>query len=97
MLPLRPHDKRPLINWTHLQSSRPSEDDLAKWFERWPDANIGIVTGEISNLIVLDVDPKHGGDVALVRLERRYRPLPITVEAITGGGGSHFYFPYLVF
>jgi hypothetical protein len=35
-------------------------------------ANIGIVTGEISNLIVLDIDPKHGGDATLERLERRF-------------------------
>lgn len=93
-LPLRPRDKRPLIPWAHLQNKRPSEDDIAEWFRRWPDANIGIVTGEVSNLIVLDVDPKHGGDVALERLERRYRPLPITVEAITGGGGRHLYFTH---
>ncbi len=94
VLPLRPHDKRPLIPWTHLQTSRPSENDIDEWFERWPDANIGIVTGEISNLVVLDVDPKHGGDAALAHLEQRYRPLPITIEAITGGGGWHFYFAH---
>lgn len=94
VLPLRPRDKRPLIDWTHLQSSRPSEHDLAEWFQRWPDANIGIVTGETSNLVVLDVDPKHGGDETLMRLERRHRPLPITMKAITGGGGSHFYFTH---
>ncbi len=93
-MPLRPRDKRPLIPWTHLQTSRPSENDIDEWFERWPDANIGIVTGEISNLVVLDVDPKHGGDAALAHLEQRYRPLPITIEAITGGGGWHFYFAH---
>jgi hypothetical protein len=92
VLPLRPRDKRPLIAWEHLQTARPSEDDIAQWFRRWPDANIGIVTGEISNLIVLDVDPKHGGDAALERLEKRFRPLSATVEAITGGGGRHLYF-----
>lgn len=94
VLPLRPRDKRPLAAWQNLQNERPSEDDIAEWFQRWPDANIGIVTGEISNLIVLDVDPKHGGDVALERLERRHRPLSATVEAITGGGGRHFYFTH---
>jgi len=94
VLPLRPPDKRPLIPWGYLQNERPSEDDIAEWFRRWPHANIGIVTGEISNLIVLDVDPKHGGDTALERLERRYRPLSATVEAVTGGGGRHLYFAH---
>jgi hypothetical protein len=94
VLPLRPRDKRPLIPWAHLQNERPSKDDIAEWFRRWPAANIGIVTGEISNLIVLDVDPKHGGDAALERLERKYGPLSATVEAATGGGGRHLYFAH---
>lgn len=94
VLPLRPRDKRPLILWEHLSSERPSEADVDAWFRRWPDANIGIVTGEISNLVVLDVDPKHGGDAAIDRLEHRFKPLPATVEAITGGGGRHVYFAH---
>lgn len=92
VLPLRPRDKRPLIPWTDLQVERAGEDDVADWFRRWPDANVGIVTGGVSNLIVLDVDPKHGGDTTLARLERRYRALPPTAEALTGGGGRHLYF-----
>jgi hypothetical protein len=94
VLPLRPRDKRPLIRWEDLQHARPSEDDIADWFRRWPDANIGIVTGEISNLIVLDVDPKHGGDAMLERLEYRFKPLSTTVKAVTGGGGRHLYFAH---
>jgi len=94
VLPLRERDKRPLIHWENLQNERPSEDDIAEWFRRWPDANVGIVTGEISNLIVLDVDPKHGGDATLERLEHRFRPLSATAEAVTGGGGRHLYFAH---
>jgi hypothetical protein len=94
LLPLRKHDKRPLISWEHLQIERPTEQDVAEWFRRWPDANVGIVTGEISNLIVLDIDPKHGGDATLERLERKFRPLSDTVEAVTGGGGRHLYFAH---
>lgn len=94
VLPLRPRDKRPHIQWENLQTKRPSQDDVAEWFQRWPDANVGIITGEISNLIVLDVDPKHGGDTSLERLEHRFRPLSATVEAVTGGGGRHLYFAH---
>lgn len=93
VLPLRPLDKRPL-RWENLQNERPCEDDIAEWFQRWPDANVGIVTREISNLIVLDVDPKHGGDATLERLEHRFRPLSATVEAVTGGGGRHLFFAH---
>jgi len=94
VLPLRPHDKRPLIAWERLQDSRPSESDIAFWFQHWPTANVGIVTGQISNLIVLDVDPKHGGDSSLERLERQFGSMPVTVEATTGGGGRHLYFAH---
>jgi hypothetical protein len=94
VLPVRPRDKRPLIRWEPLQEGRPSEADLADWFGRWPDANLGIVTGGISKLIVLDIDPKHGGDDTLERLERRFGRLPMTVESRTGGGGRHLYFKH---
>ena len=56
--------------------------------------NIGIVTGEISNLIVLDIDPKHGGNSSLDRLERQFGQLPETIEAKTGGEGRHLYFAH---
>jgi hypothetical protein len=94
ILPLRPREKRPIIQWEPLQSARPSQAELILWFERWPDANIGIITGEISNLIVIDIDPDHGGDASLERLERRFQPLPTTVEAKSGGGGRHLYFTH---
>ncbi len=94
VLPLRPRDKRPVIRWEHLQHERPSGDDVIEWFRRWPDANIGVITGEISNLVVLDIDPKHGGDLSLKHLEQRFGPLAATVEALTGGGGRHLYFPH---
>ncbi|MGD0333076.1 MAG: bifunctional DNA primase/polymerase [Xanthobacteraceae bacterium] len=94
VLPLRHGEKRPLIRWEMLQQARADAQTVAQWFTRWPDVNVGIVTGEISNLIVLDVDPKHGGDDSLAELERRYEPLPETVEAHTGGGGRHLYFAH---
>jgi hypothetical protein len=94
ILPLGARDKRPLVVWEPLQTSRPSAEQVSDWFGRWPDANIGIVTGEISNLVVLDIDPKHGGDASLERLERQFGPSPSTIEAITGGGGRHLYFAH---
>jgi len=94
ILPLRPREKRPLIQWEPFQSTRPSEAELHLWFEHWPDANIGVVTGEISNLVVLDIDPDHGGDASLERLERRFQPLQATIEAKSGGGGRHLYFAH---
>ena len=67
---------------------------IKQWWQQWPDANIGIVTGPESGLVVLDVDPRHDGDKSLRDLERQHGPLPLTPEVLTGGGGRHFYFTY---
>jgi Bifunctional DNA primase/polymerase, N-terminal len=45
VLPLREGDKRPLIRSEHLQNERPTENDVAEWFRRWPHANVGIRHG----------------------------------------------------
>ena len=92
VLPLGAKSKRPLIAWRALEARRAGGAEIQGWFRRWPDANVGIVTGAISRLIVLDIDPKHGGEIGLAALVRRHGPLRPTVEAATGGGGRHFYF-----
>ena len=48
--------KVPLIAWKEFQNRRPTEQEVVEWFEMWPEANIGIVTGKISNLVVFDLD-----------------------------------------
>lgn len=59
------------------------------WWTQWPDANVGIATG--GGLVVLDIDPRHGGDDTLVDLRRSLGAIPDTVEVLTGGGGRHIY------
>ena len=94
VIPLRPRDKRPAIRWQEYQERLASQEDVKAWFRHWPDANVGVVTGNASGLIVVDIDPKHGGEDSLARLERQHGPLPPTVEAATGGGGRHIYFAH---
>jgi hypothetical protein len=43
---------------------------------------------------VLDVDPRHGGDETLARLEATWARLPDTVESLTGGGGRQVWFAF---
>ena len=59
-------------------------------------ANIGIATGKVSGIFVLDIDIKNGagGAESLAELEREYGALPSTVEAKTCSGGRHLYFRY---
>lgn len=65
-------------------------EQIRAWWARWPDANIATPTG--GGRVVVDVDPRNGGDDALAELERRYGQLPATFEVITGGGGRHLWF-----
>lgn len=92
VIPMQPRGKRPLIRWARFQRQRPTDEDVEHWFARWPDANVGVVTGAVSGLLVLDVDAGHGGDASLAGLEREHAPLESTVECLTGGGGRHLYF-----
>ncbi|HUM16670.1 MAG TPA: bifunctional DNA primase/polymerase [Candidatus Nitrosotalea sp.] len=91
VVPVWPREKRPLIPWAPYQHHRPDEAEIRQWFRRWPSANVGIVTGAVSSLVVVDVDPLHGGDDSLRALEQAHGPLPDTMTAATGGGGLHVY------
>jgi hypothetical protein len=82
----------PAIRWEEYQQQRADAQTLGRWVRHWPLLNIGIVTGAVSGLVVLDLDRRHGGFESLAALERLYGALPETVEAETGGGGRHLYF-----
>jgi hypothetical protein len=60
------------------------------WWGRRPDALIGVRPAP--GLVVLDVDPRNGGDESLRALLDRHGPLPETATARTGGGGWHIWF-----
>ncbi len=62
---------------------------IREWWTRWPDANIGVATGPISGILVLDLDAKHNRTSKNLGF-----PIPPTVSARTGGGGEHFFFKY---
>ena len=94
IIPIRSGDKRPLVRWEEFQYRRPREEEVQAWFSGWPEAGIGIVTGAVSGLVVLDIDFRHGGEASLERLERQYGRLPATVECRSGGGGRHLYFAH---
>ena len=64
---------------------------VCDWWARWPSANIGIATGKASNLVVVDIDPRHGGDKSWQEWVAR-NPIPKTLSVATGGNGKHLYF-----
>lgn len=48
--------KMPLVKWAEFQQRQPTEDEVRAWWKRWPNANIGVCTGELSGVVVLDID-----------------------------------------
>lgn len=68
------------------------ESRIRTWWESQPTANIGVATGP-ARLVVIDVDPRNGGEESLKRLvEQLGEDVFATAKAITGGGGLHFFF-----
>jgi hypothetical protein len=85
--------KHPRIKeWQRKASADPVV--IREWWERWPAANVCIATGGISGVIVIDIDPRHGGNESLAAIERDCGPLPATLTSKTGGGGSHLFFQH---
>ena len=69
------------------------KDVIEGWWSKWPDANIGALTGKEVGRVVLDVDFRHAGEDSIVQLVKRHGPLPET-QTIRTGNGLHFEFEY---
>lgn len=83
--------KKPLItSWLPYQKEPPTEQQVGEWWDRWPDANIAVVTGEVSGIDIVDIDEQQGF-VAL----SKYIPAGISTPAVkTPRGGMHLYFQH---
>lgn len=92
ILPIKPHDKVPLTSHG-VKDATTDEATVREWWTRWPDANIGLATGDSSGLLVFDVDPRHGGDESLSLLATDPTATS-TLTVNTGGGGQHLYFRF---
>ncbi len=87
VIPVR-GDKRPFIKWEQYQKERATKKQIKGWFQKWPDAMIGLVTGSISDLSVIDIDTTEG-------FEEINKIIPdslIMPTAQTPKGGQHLYF-----
>jgi hypothetical protein len=92
IIPLEPRGKRPLVSWRDYQIRRPSPDELDEWFAE-DGPNLGIVTGEISGLAVLDIDSTDALKFAMSYREGRGLGEQTTPMATTGKG-YHVYYTY---
>ncbi len=93
VFPCKPRGKEPLTKHG-FKDATIDATQIKTWWGRWPEANIGIPTGEISGLLVVDIDPRHGGNDSLDELTKKHGAFPATAEQLTGGGGRHIVLHY---
>lgn len=80
-------NKRPLLqSWRDYQHRLPTQEELAIWNTTWPHANIGIITGALPGLFVVDID------VGATKEDIASLSLPPTAMVQTPSGGFHAYF-----
>ncbi len=60
VFPLRPRDKRPFFKWNEYKSRPATHEEIDAWFFTTPDANLALVCGAISGVVVVDVDGEAG-------------------------------------
>ncbi len=76
-----------------LKDATTDPSTVQNWWTKHPLANIGMPTGSVSGLVVVDIDERHGGSESLKALEQRIGTLPSTLTSRTGAG-FHCFFKY---
>ena len=85
VIPLEAKGKKPLISWKEYQGRQATLSEVESWSK--PENNIGIVTGKISGITVIDCDSLAAIDLA------SKKGLP-TCPTVKTGKGYHFYYAY---
>jgi len=81
-------DKKPYLKWEQFQRRRATLEEIRRWWTDYPKAMIGIVTGSISGISVIDIDELRGQEEI-----QKYIPDSLLIPTSqTPGGGQHLYF-----
>ncbi|MBC8498985.1 MAG: bifunctional DNA primase/polymerase, partial [Candidatus Atribacteria bacterium] len=80
-------EKKPYIYWKSYQYKKANIEDIFGWCDKFSDVNIGIVTGDISKLAVIDVD-----DPNLLLELKEYLPELKETTRVRTRRGYHYYF-----
>lgn len=83
------NEKMPPVKWTRWQSEIPSQEIIDKWLFKYPKQNIGIITGKLSNITVVDCD---NPSKPIAELFTTYGETPVVVR--TPSGGCHLYYRF---
>ena len=85
--------KTPLVKWR--SGATRNIEIVRSWWAKWPDALVGLPTGEANGITVLDIDKKNGVDgfasLAVLGIDLDVLACP---KVRTPSGGLHAYFRY---
>ena len=93
VFPLVPDKKEP-ITQNGCNDATTDQEQINRWIEEFPDANIGIKAG--SDVLILDIDNKDGknGSLDLAEIEKELGSLSDCPKTETPTGGNHLYFKH---
>jgi len=91
VFPVDPMTKAPKTRHGYKDATR-SEASIIQLWRKWPSAGIGVATGEPSGIVVLDIDPRNGGEDGFSDLAGRLGAPGATVRVITPSGGWHAWY-----
>ena len=90
VLPVKPEEKRPIMtNWRQYAKNRPSAKMVEDWFVKRSGVGIGIATGRVSGVVVLDVESYCPSPI-----EELLRKYPTQLISRSGSGGYHLFYSY---
>jgi hypothetical protein len=70
VVPVTPGKKHPpLLRWEEYQHRLPTEAEVTEWWTGTPDANIALITGQVSGISVVDIDGDEGKESFLHHLQ----------------------------
>lgn len=79
-------DGKAVPAWKGLQTKPPTADDIAIWFAKPNGKGLAVVTGAVSELVIIDFDGPEG--------EQLRERLGLPAHVRTGSGGAHTYFQH---
>lgn len=91
IIPVAAETKLPLVQWKKYQKELPTYEEILEWWDKWPNALMGMPTGEFSKITVVDIDVagRSGSELAEVLAQ-----FPKTRTVSTPSGGCHLYYQY---
>lgn len=87
-IPVKPDKKGSYIKWQDYQDKFPTETEVKTWFSQWDNAMIGIITGKLSKLYVVDCDSQE----AYETVSNLIPDSALTPVAMSPRGGYHIWF-----